>query len=119
MVPMSLASLPGVGAKLSWREYHFLYHHMGWLCLALSFVHVVITSYKDLFIVKKWPLSFGTPVPTVALMSVLLPGLVLALKAITVLFWPRLWAIKSGKHSAVRSSSSSVAQERSGAAAWA
>eukprot|EP00611_Tribonema_gayanum_P001291 TRINITY_DN10953_c0_g1_i1.p1 TRINITY_DN10953_c0_g1~~TRINITY_DN10953_c0_g1_i1.p1 ORF type:complete len:491 (+),score=152.72 TRINITY_DN10953_c0_g1_i1:155-1627(+) len=91
---MTLASMPGAAAVLSWREYHFIFSYLGWLALAASTWHVIATSYPKFL--RPQTLEAYDGMPTVGLLSIIPPMLAMALKLAVLAFTPRLNRIKRG-----------------------
>lgn len=91
-----LASVPGIGQRLNWREWHFLQSQVGWFAFAASVGHVMMSAHVG------WPMEWGWRagqiLPTVWAMAAG-PGMVMCIiKVITMLppvSW-RLAAIRRG-----------------------
>ncbi|XP_002156487.1 metalloreductase STEAP4 [Hydra vulgaris] len=46
MSVMGITSISSVSAQMSWREWRFIQSHLGFLCLVLTFGHIICQGYK-------------------------------------------------------------------------
>ena len=45
MLTLGISTLPSVGSSLNWREWRFVHSRIGFVCLSLAIVHVIIRGY--------------------------------------------------------------------------
>jgi hypothetical protein len=94
----ALTSLPGVGSRLNWREWHLLQSQIGWLAFAAGTAHVLVVGLPNGF-PAKWSWPAGQILPGLVTMASGPAMFVIGFKVLTMLP-PVSWAlaaIRSGR----------------------